>query len=377
MAVPLEYRQAMESELEAALQRWRAAGLLDPDAIERIRAFEMTAGTQRRARWPAIVALSFGALALAVASVLFVSAHWDQLSRAARVGALVVLVGGLHAAAVFASPRNSAAGSALHAAGTLSLGAAIAITCQIFNLQQHWTAALLAWAAGAWVAWLFLRDWPQFAIGAMLTPAWFVGEWAHVTGANASRQAPVAGVLYCALCYLSASMPGQDSALRQCLVWIGSLALLPAAVLAATLGMWTSRQPDPAAGLGWLCAIGLPLGVAFVLRGRSAWMNVAAAAWVVLLLVLAGMRLEISVYAWCVVGAVGLVAWGIHEASSERINLGMAGFAIALVAFFFSNIMDKLGRSASLFALGILFLAGGWYWERLRRGLLARVGGTK
>ena len=43
------------------------------------------------------------------------------------------------------------------------------------------------------------------------------------------------------------------------------------------------------------------------------------------------------------------------------------------VFFFFSSVMDKLGRSASLIALGILFVAGSWYWEKLRRRLVAQV----
>ena len=62
---------------------------------------------------------------------------------------------------------------------------------------------------------------------------------------------------------------------------------------------------------------------------------------------------------------------GRYEFRPERINLGMAGFAITVVAFFFSSVMDKLGRSASLIVLGTLLLAGGWQWEKLRRRLLA------
>ncbi|MEK7403598.1 MAG: hypothetical protein AAB225_00680 [Acidobacteriota bacterium] len=49
----------------------------------------------------------------------------------------------------------------------------------------------------------------------------------------------------------------------------------------------------------------------------------------------------------------------------------MAGLTV--ISFFFSHVMDKLGRSASLIALGVLFLAGGWYGEKLRRRLIAEV----
>jgi len=49
-----------------------------------------------------------------------------------------------------------------------------------------------------------------------------------------------------------------------------------------------------------------------------------------------------------------------------------------VIIFYFSDVMDKLGRSASLIGLGVLFLFGGWALERARRGLVARVtGGTQ
>jgi hypothetical protein len=70
-----------------------------------------------------------------------------------------------------------------------------------------------------------------------------------------------------------------------------------------------------------------------------------------------------------------LIVWGILERRSERINLGVAGFAITLLVFYFSSVMDRLGRSASLVGLGLLFLGGGWALEQGRRRLVARVTG--
>jgi uncharacterized membrane protein len=63
------------------------------------------------------------------------------------------------------------------------------------------------------------------------------------------------------------------------------------------------------------------------------------------------------------------------ERRRERINLGVAGFALTVVIFYFSNVMDKLGRSMSLIGLGVLFLFGGWGLERARRQLVARIAG--
>jgi len=50
----------------------------------------------------------------------------------------------------------------------------------------------------------------------------------------------------------------------------------------------------------------------------------------------------------------------------------MAGFALTILFFYFSNVMDKLGRSTSLIVLGVAF-SRSWYWEKLRRKLVACV----
>jgi hypothetical protein len=53
--------------------------------------------------------------------------------------------------------------------------------------------------------------------------------------------------------------------------------------------------------------------------------------------------------------------------------MGAALFAATVIAFYFSEVMDKLGRSASLIGLGVLFLAGGWALERVRRRLVLQT----
>jgi len=59
----------------------------------------------------------------------------------------------------------------------------------------------------------------------------------------------------------------------------------------------------------------------------------------------------------------------------ERINLGIVGFGLTILVSYFSSVMDKLDRSASLIGLGLLFLLLGWFLEKLRRRLVARVEG--
>ena len=84
---------------------------------------------------------------------------------------------------------------------------------------------------------------------------------------------------------------------------------------------------------------------------------------------------DAAMYAWWAVGAIGLAAWGVFERHTERVNIGVAMFGGTVLAFYFSQVMDKLGRSASLITLGLLFLAGGWLIERARRRLVVAARG--
>jgi hypothetical protein len=116
--------------------------------------------------------------------------------------------------------------------------------------------------------------------------------------------------------------------------------------------------------------------VAFYSRGQRSWVNGVAAIWVVLLGVIARhTSLEHSVvsYLWLAIGAAGLIAWGMTERVKDRVNVGVAQFALTVLGFYFSSVMDRLGRSASLVGLGLLLIAGGWGMERVRRRLVARL----
>jgi MFS family permease len=365
-------------ELEPSLERWVEAQILDRPQADRIRQFESEQLPRRRARWPVIAAVAFGGIMLASGVLLFVSAHWDEISPFQRMALLVLAVGAFHVGGALSLERFRAVGVTLHAVGTVALGGAIAVAGQIFNMQEHWPAAVLLWAAGAIAGWLVLRDWPHLALAAILVPFWLAGEW--VEAAPGGRDfVPVltCGILLLAVCYLSVRLPGADNRqdhVRTALTWLGGLALLPATLAVAIAPHAFRSAPDTGIGMlafGWACAILLPLGFAYAFRRNAAWMNLVAALWVIGLNFMAEPHQEILLYGWCAIGAAAMVAWGIYEFRAERINLGMAGFAVTIIFFFFSSVMDKLGRSASLMALGILFVGGGWFGEKLRRKLVA------
>src|SRR5262249_8032093 len=143
---------------------------------DRIRQFEQDAG-RGRLRWPAMLAVGFGVLMLCAGVLLFVAAHWDQISPTERFLLVLSMVAVFHVAGAILGNKVPAIGVALHLAGTATLGAGIFLAGQIFNLEEHWPGGIMLWALGAVLAWLVLRQWPQALLAAILIPWWLGGEW--------------------------------------------------------------------------------------------------------------------------------------------------------------------------------------------------------
>ena len=379
----------MAARWESYLERWISNGLIDPATAERIRAYEGEQEKTQGLRWPVLVAISLGGVLLGAGVLLFVAAHWDTLSPDARFGLVLLLVALFHVAGAFAAERFSVLSTTLHAIGTICLGAGIFLAGQIFNLQEHWPGGVMLWMIGAWVAFALLHDWPQAMLVALLTPAWLSSEWIEATRRwIGSDKVLAAGLLLLAITYLTALLPEKETPVRRALMWIGGLAVIPCVLLVTIFGTlayhYQFPTPESYRVLGWLAAFSLPLILAWWLRRSAWWMNGIAALWVVALVTtsLSSQPHESLLrYAWrqlgpygiCALGSIGLIAWGLKEARKERINLGVAGFALTVLFFYFSTVMNKLGRSASLIGLGLLFLLGGWLLEKARRRLVARL----
>jgi hypothetical protein len=374
---------ACMSDWNTWLARWAEAGLVDAETADRIRAYEQAQAGTMRLRWPILIALAFGGLMVCGGVLLFVAAHWDALSPPLRFALVIGMVSGFHVAAALTADRFPGLATTLHTIGTVALGGGIALAGQIFNLEEHWPSGILLWAIGAAAGWFVLRQVPQLALFALLTPAWLVSEWMVAVGERfepAATRVATCGVFLCALAYVTSVRGTRSKDVRRALQWIGGLALLPAALalaFATSRGWWHNESaPALQSGLyltGWTIAIGLPLGLALWLRRGDAWMNAAAAVWAIVLVIIGARVSGIVLYPWWALGAIGLIAWGVRDGRSERVNLGAALFAATVVAFYFSEVMDKLGRSASLIGLGLLFLVGGWALERTRRRLVIQA----
>ncbi len=376
---------------QSVLERWTNAGLIDASTAERIRAFEASHEEPKHLRWPILIAVTFGAIMLAAGVLLFVSAHWDELSPTQRFSLVPFLVAIFHVAGALVAERFPALATALHGVGTMACGAGIFLAAQIFNLQEHWPGGIMLWALGAWIGWGLRRDWVQAGLVAILTPAWLACEWIDGTRRyNWECERILAeGLFLLALSYLTSYFAGHRTTARRCLAWIGGIALLPSAIVSMP-EEYSSYGPHASAWLvfwGRTLGLFLPLLLALWLRGKAAWMNAVATFWIIVLILMPfaasstesllhyGAR-TLGPYIWCALACLGLVAWGLEESRRERINLGILGFGITVLAFYFSNVMDKLGRSASLIGLGLLFIVLAWGLERTRRRLVTRVKGV-
>lgn len=368
----------MDPATERLVERWRANGVIDEATTARIRAWERQHAQPHGSRF-ARFAFAFGGLLLGAGVLLFVAANWPNLSPAARIATLAGTVAVLHLLGGLAASRSSALATTLHAVGTGAFGGAVFLAGQVFNLEEQWPLGILIWAVGAAVGLALRRDWPHVLWVAVLMPAWLVAEWVAAQRFGLYTQTvPLVGLFLLGAAYVAAVGPGRDATWRRALARLGAIALVPVAML-MPFGHWlpSAGQVQPAAlvPIGWVTAIGLPLLVAAWLRGRAAWPLLVALAFAMLV---TGLDYEapsqrLLVHALYAAASAGLVAWGLRESHALRVNLGVLGFALSVLWFYYSSVFDRFDRSLGLVGLGVLFIGGGWWLERARRRLLGRI----
>jgi len=177
------------ADFETLLNRWQKAGVLDSVTASRIRAWESEQKHPSGLQWQGLVALILGAILLAGGVALFVSSHWDQIGPGARFAVVLGMVSLFHLGGALTRKSYHGLGTALHAVGTLSTGAAIALVGQIFNIEEHWPAAVLMWAIAALVGWALLHDQAQQTIALLLVPAWILSEFSYAAEGHIGQDA--------------------------------------------------------------------------------------------------------------------------------------------------------------------------------------------
>jgi uncharacterized membrane protein len=383
------------SDFEAMLKRWQTAGALDAEVAARIRAWEQQQQKPSGLRWQGMVALILGAMLLACGVVLFVSAHWDEIGPGWRYLLVVGMVTLFHLAGACTRKGFRGFSTALHAVGTVSTGAAIALVGQIFNIEAHWPAAVLLWALAALTGWILLRDQAQQILTFLLLPAWMLSEFSFYAQGHIGEAVYMGRfLLVWAVLYLTVFLGSKHKVAQG--VLFGFSAIAATVGVAMMLESWRSWDDQTFLSLttrlcGWILIALLPLTLS-VFRPLKSSIPVAAA--IVFSLALPWcyrtwtsampMGLNRSPYtesgpnllahALVAAFAVFIIWWGVRMGSRALVNLGIVYFGLAVGWFYFSDIYDQVGRSLGLIGLGVLFLAGGWVLEKTRRRLLEKMG---
>jgi uncharacterized membrane protein len=380
---------------ERYLNRWRGAGLIDEATEASIRAFESADTRPSGRRWQVILALVLGGILLGAGVLLFVAANWDDVSPGWRLTLVLAMLALFHGAGLVAKERFAGFATTMHALGTIAAGAAIALVGQIFNMQEHWPAAVMLWALCALAGWWLLGDQFQQTLALLLVPAWLISEWMYRASVYDGAQVYLARmIVILAAVYLTGFLHSRRRVVFGILFGVAAVALsINVAILAhgweyyyygyghhwgflplhlrvvafvillltVGLGWYLGRQSVVPAGVLAVVAFVLPWAQKVVesegWRGQT-WKHS-----------------EASLFAYVLVAATAffLAWWGVREGSKALINYGIAAFALTVMWFYFSSIMDKLGRSLGLIMLGVLFLAGGWLLEKMRRKLVGSI----
>lgn len=388
------------TDIERLLTRWQTAGVLDAPAAQRIRAWELQQQKPAGLRWEVIVALIVGAILLACGVALFVSAHWDDIGPGSRFALVMAMVAVFHIGGALASQKFRPLSMSLHAVGTLATGAAIALVGQIFNIAEHWPAAVLMWAVAALAGWLLLQDEPQQLLTVLLFPAWMLSELTYYTERHIGQDPYIGRFLFVwGILFVTVFLGSNRHFVRWIAFAAGAIASLVGVIF--MLSGWESYGGEFGfLGLGiriwaWIAIAAVPLLIA-VFKGWRGLVPPAAAVVAAIALpwcqhvtvqyytVYNGARQaytssqpNLAAHALVAAFAVSLTWWGVHVASRALVNLGVVAFAITVGWFYFSNLFDKFGRSLGLIGLGILFLLGGWLLERTRRRLILGMGAAK
>ena len=377
--------------LSDQLRRWLQAELIDADVAEAIQRWEDSQLNQskhssvRHLTVPIRLSILLGSLLLAAGLLLFVSAHWDQMPPFWRVSLLLFIVIALHAGGAWFAERFQLMALGLHAVGTVAFGAGVFLCAQIFHLDVLWSFrwGLLLWSFGAAAGWKLLRQWPQLALLSLLLPGWIAALIMFEVDRFSSSEAdwavvPIAaGALLTSLTYFTAPDRTPLTPARSVLMWMGGLALVPAAVtwavVATGLDLPALGQPLWLSLLVWVVTLGGPVIFGWWLRPHRFWPLALAAIWMVLDLVIQIQGFSVLSFAWWGVGSVGLMLWGSTEARAERVNIGTVLLATTLIGFYFTEVIGRFDRSLSLLGLGLFFLVAGWGLNRLRQALLPNL----
>src|SRR5579862_1028714 len=365
------------ADMESMLNRWQSAGVIDAQAAERIRAWEAGQkrpdGGKRSAAglaWQGVVALILGGILLGTGVILFVSAHWDEIGPGSRFALVVGMVAVFHLAGAMVRDRFQAMSTTLHALGTVATGAAIALVGQIFNIEEHWPAAVLLWGVAALAGWALLQDQAQHVLTLLVFPAWIFCELEFSTERHIGQGATLGRFLLVWAVFYLTMLLGSKRRAVQAILFAAAAIAVPFGVGMMAEG-WSSYGAEPSISFAtrfwaWTVIAAVPLAIA-AFKGH--WGLIPPVAAIVTSIALPWCerirtvrdtygRVEftysepnLAAHALVAGFAVFIIFWGMRQTSRALVNLGTVYFAIAVAWFYYIREEDN-ARGGQLILAG-------------------------
>ncbi len=412
---PTSYAKRVANDLED----WVSKGWVSSDNAEKISA--SLEKEDAPSRLPVVITV-LGAILIGFSAMAFVAANWADMPKGVRLGILGVAMWSAYGVAAFLHFKNMAAFSeAAFVAGVALFGANIMLIGQMYHLPQDFPAGLLAWSLGGLVT-----AWAVQSRGALATTQLLLMGWtmAVITEGDIHLSYLLPWGAAALLAFRLDWGPAKHLALIGLIVWLlgnapniaenlgwGPIELLT--VLSSLFGViWVAgiageekQQPFARALQGYAAIVVLVMfwlghvidegfedGAGYLIPVLSMLVLLAASVFalarssnfatqdvIAFVAFPAGILLSgalttsdgdvplILTAPILLALCVWLVTLGTRLHNRFVINLGFAAFggeALYLYLETFGTLLD----TAAFFAVGgILLIAGGFVWERLRR----------
>lgn len=392
----------MRAEIHEVLSELEAEGTLAPAQRQRVAerlAARLDAPRDRTGRLISILAACGGVL-MGAGVLYLIGYNWESFGRGLKLALIFGLWILVHAAGWWLAEGGGRAphvGRALTLLGILCFGAALFLVAQIYHLSAHFPWSVCLWWAlsvpllfltrsraiqvvltGLFLLWAFwhaavwyedqdaiIQSWKvesagQFLLGGALALLFgALAAWAevsrHARFAAPWRSLCLTGVLLSG--YLCSFEGLADSSAARAHPWIVlAPCLLATACALPVLGVALVRGSHGALRDECLGALALLLLFALLCWGAPE------------LLPLAGNLLLLA--------AIALLVWhGTRIRSAGHVNLALVCFGLLVVTRYCEYLWDKLSGAYAFLGAGALLFGLGWFLERRRRALMARVRG--
>jgi uncharacterized membrane protein len=374
--------------LEADLARWTAAGRLSGEQSQALLADAHARAAKGQGSF-ANVAAAMGAVLFGLGLITFVAANWGELPKAARLGVSLLLPWLAFAAAVRAIERAAAGvGQAFALIGALSIGAAIAMIGQTYNIEGSAAGLFLVWSLAVLAASLVFSARPLLILFVILAFLYFVfdrpGDFFLAHGPSTRPSLSLFGAYYLALLFAGAFLARRwDSGAA---MHLSGLSALVWTVLLFGDAIWLGRDRDwTAAGLMIAGAGALYAAAGEVFRARGERAGAIGLAWGAAAVLVGVIAAEFSLWEDKKVGVemvfaaavLGMTVWAINwgDAPGRRAVRGLAVALFAFECFYIYAALFQGLLDTSLFLLGggalLIALASGWRWLTRKQKPLA------